>query len=154
MSSSSDTTNQGPWPEPDESDGETAEAERLGKEAAAVTAELDAAGDRVVDHLDDIDDRVAAWDQRTETPGSKGVSLAVAGLSVGYLMILPVLLAIGIYTFVTVYAIVKAVDPGPDTADAATVLIGIVGIVTLFVVLLGGGLWAIGRAADPKKRRY
>jgi hypothetical protein len=24
--------------------------------------------------------------------------------------------------------------------------------VTFFVVLLGGGLWAIGRAADPKKR--
>jgi len=74
-------------------------------------------------------------------------------LSVAYLMVLPVLLAVGIYTFITVYAIVKAIDSGPDTADATVVLLGVVGLVTFFVVLLGGGLWAIGRAADPKKRR-
>ena len=120
-----------------------------------MAADLDAAGDRVVDHLDDIDDHVAAWDERTETQGSRGVALAVAGLSVAFLLILPVLLVIAIYTFITVYAIVKAVDSGPDTADAGVVLIGIVGLVTLFVVLLGGGMWAIGRTADPKRRpRY
>lgn len=154
MSSSSDTNRPGPWPEPDEADAR-AEAELLGARAAADATDLDAAGDRVVDHLDDIDDHVAAWDERTETQGSKGVSLAVAGLSVAYLMVLPVLLAVAIYAFITVYAIVKAVGSGPDTAHAGTVLIGIVGLVTLFVVLLGGGLWAMGRAADPKKRtRY
>jgi hypothetical protein len=154
VSSSSGATGSGPWPEPDEVDAR-AEAERLAARAAAVAADLDASGDRVVDHLDDIDDHVAAWDERTETQGSKGVALAVAGLSVAYLLILPVLLAIAIYTFITVYAIVKAVDLGPDTADAGVVLIGIVGLVTLFIVLLGGGMWAIGRAADPKRRpRY
>jgi hypothetical protein len=89
----------------------------------------------------------------TQPSGSKGVSLGVAVLSVGYLMVLPVLLAVGIYTFITVYAIVKAIGSGPDAPDAAVVLIGIVGLVTFFVVLLGGGLWAIGRAADPEKRR-
>ena len=109
----------------------------------------------MVDHLDDIDDHVAAWDERTDAQGSKGVSLAVAGLSVGYMLALPALLVIGIYTFITIYAIVKAVDSGPDTADAGVVLIGVVGLVTFFVVLLGVGLWAIGRTADPKKRsRY
>jgi hypothetical protein len=154
VSSSSGATGSGPWPEPDEVDAR-AEAERLAARAAAVATDLDASGDRVVDHLDDIDDHVAAWDERTETQGSKGVALAVAGLSVAYLLILPVLLAIAIYTFITVYAIVKAVDSGPDTADAGVVLIGIVGLVTLFIVLLGGGMWAIGRAADPKRRpRY
>ena len=85
--------------------------------------------------------------------GSKAVSIGVAVLSVGYLILLPVLLAVGVYTFITIYAIVKAIDSGPDTADGAVVLIGIVGLVTFFVVLLGGGLWAIGRAADPQKRR-
>jgi hypothetical protein len=154
VSSSSGATGSGPWPEPDEVDAR-AEAERLAARAAAVATDLDAAGDRVVDHLDDIDDHVASWDERTKTQGSKGVALAVAGLSVAYLLILPVLLAIAIYTFITVYAIVKAVDLGPDTADAGVVLIGIVGLVTLFIVLLGGGMWAIGRAADPKRRpRY
>jgi hypothetical protein len=154
VSSSSRAAGSGPWPEPDEVDAR-AEAERLAARAAAVATDLDAAGDRVVDHLDDIDDHVAAWDERTEPQGSRGVALAVAGLSVAYLLILPVLLAIAIYTFITVYAIVKAIDSGPDTADAGVVLIGIVGLVTLFVVLLGGGMWAIGRAADPKRRpRY
>lgn len=120
-----------------------------------MATDLDAAGDRMVDHLDDIDEHVAAWDERTETQGSKGVALAVAGLSVAYLLILPVLLVIGIYTYITVYAIVKAVDSGPDSADAQVVLLGVVGLVTLFVVLLGGGMWAIGRTADPKRRpRY
>ena len=89
----------------------------------------------------------------TAPQGSKGVSLGVAVLSVAYLMILPVLLAVGIYSFITVYAIVKVIDSGPDTADATVVLLGIVGLVTFFVVVLGGGLWAIGRAADPAKRR-
>jgi hypothetical protein len=151
VSSSNDATGSGPWPEPDEADAR-AEAERLGARAAAVTAGLDAAGDRAVDHLDDIDDHVEAWDERTDPQGSRGVSLGVAGLSVAYLLILPVLLAIGIYTYITVYAIVKAVDAGSDSADAGVVLVGVVGLVTLFVVLLGGGLWAIGRAADPKRR--
>lgn len=151
MSSSNDATGSGPWPEPDEADAR-AEAERLEARAAAVTAGLDAAGDRAVDHLDDIDDHVEAWDERTDPQGSRGVSLGVAGLSVAYLLILPVLLAIGIYTYITVYAIVKAVDAGPDSADAGVVLLGVVGLVTLFVALLGGGLWAIGRAADPKRR--
>ncbi len=154
MSSSKDTTDYGPWPEPDEADAR-AEAERLGAQAAAVATDLDAGGGRVVDHLDDIDDHVAAWDERTDAQGSKGVSLAVAGLSVGYMLALPALLVIGIYTFITIYAIVKAVDSGPDTADAGVVFIGVVGLVTFFVVLLGVGLWAIGRTADPKKRsRY
>lgn len=78
----------------------------------------------------------------------------VAGLNLGVLLALPVLLVIGIYTFITVYAIVKTVSAGPDSADPATLLVGVVGVVTLLVVLLGIGGWAIGRAADPKKRRY
>lgn len=123
VSTSTDPNVRGPWPEPDEPAHP-----------------------------------VAAWDERdgpqgSEPQGSKGVSIAVAALSVAYLLMLPVLLVVGIYTFITVYAIVKAVDAGPDTADAGVVLIGTVGLVTFFVLLLGGGLWAIGRAADPKKRQ-
>ena len=118
-----------------------------------MAADLDAAGDRIVDHLDDIDDQVSAWDERTDASGSKGIAVAVAGLNVTYLMVLPVLLVVGIYTFITVYAIVKAVSSGSDSADAGVILLGVVGLVTLFVVLLGVGGWLVGRAADPKKRR-
>ena len=66
-------------------------------------------------------------------------------------MVLPVLLVVGIYTFITVYAIVKAVSSGSDSADAGVILLGVVGLVTLFVVLLGVGGWLIGRAAEPEE---
>ncbi len=69
------------------------------------------------------------------------------------MLALPVLIVVGVYTFLTVYAVVKAVSGGSDSADAATVLIGVVALVTLFTTLLGVGGWAIGRTADPKKRR-
>jgi hypothetical protein len=88
-----------------------------------------------------------------EPRGSKGAAIAVAALNVGVLVMLPVLLVIGIYTFLTVYAIVKAVGSGSDAASPTVVLLGVVGLVTLLTLLLGVGGWAIGRAADPKKRR-
>jgi hypothetical protein len=94
-----------------------------------------------------------ASDHGSEPKGSRGVALAVAGMNVIYLMLLPVLLVIGIYTFVTVYAIVKVARSGSDAADPGVILLGVVGIVTFLVLLLGIGGWAIGRAADPKKRR-
>jgi hypothetical protein len=122
VSASNHTTAAGPWPEPE-------------PEFASARDALDPLAE-----------------PESQPKGSKGVSVGVAVLSVGYLVSLPVLLAVGIYTFITVYAIVKAISSGPDTADAAVVLIGIVGLVTFFVLLLGGGLWAIGRTADPKKR--
>jgi hypothetical protein len=142
----------GPWPEPDD-ETLAAEARDAGADAAATVRDLDAAADRIVDELDDVDDLVEAWDARTDPKGSRGVALAVAGMNVVYLLILPVLLVVGIYTFITIYAIVKVVRGGSDAADPATILVGVVGLVTLFVLLLGIGGWAIGRAADPKKRR-
>ncbi|MET0801806.1 MAG: hypothetical protein ABWZ53_11640 [Actinomycetota bacterium] len=159
----------GPWPDPDEpgaprpGPGETvaeradddrlrAEAEDIGSDAAAIAADLDAASDRIVDHLDDVDDRWAAWDDRTEAKGSKGIAIAVAAVNLGGLLALPAMLVVGIYTFVTVYAIVKAVGAGSDEANAVVVLLGVVGLVTLLVTMLGVGGWLVGRSADPKKR--
>jgi hypothetical protein len=152
VNSNSGTTNDGPWPEPDEADMQ-AEAERLGEQTRALVEELDKAADRMADDLDDIDDHVEAWDRRTDASGSKGVAFAVVGLNVGTLMVLPVLLVVGIYTFITIYAIVKAVSGGSDEPDALTIMLGVVGLVTLLVTLLGVGGWLIGRTADPKKRR-
>ena len=126
MSSSSGTTGAGPWPEPDDI-GTSLVPER-------------SPGDGL------------AWDEPAGG-SSKGVALAVAAMNLGMLLALPVLIVIGVYTFLTVYAVVKAFTAGSDAADPATVLVGVVGLVTLFTTLLGVGTWAIGRVADPKKRR-
>ena len=138
MESSNERIEEGPWPEPDETDT-LVDAQAAARKRGP-----------------DVD---AAWSEPSELSepsrpaGSKGVALAVAGLNVVFLMMLAAMLVVGIYTFITIYAIVKARRSGPDTADPAIILLGVVGLVTLFVVLLGVGGWAIGRTADPKKRR-
>ncbi len=96
---------------------------------------------------------VGELDRADEPAGSKGVSLGVAGLTVTFFVLLPAVVAVAIYTFVTVYAIVKGVSGGSDTPDPITILVGIVLLVTLFTVLVAVGVMLLGRMADPKKRR-
>lgn len=126
MTSSSGTTGAGPWPEPDDTD------------ASLIPQSSPGDGQ--------------TWDDEPAGGGSKVVALAVAAMNLGVLLALPVLVVVGVYTFLTVYAVVKAFSAGSDAADPATVLVGVVGLVTLFTTLLGVGAWAIGRVADPKKR--
>jgi len=90
---------------------------------------------------------------RDEPAGPKGVSLGVAGIIVTFFVLLPAFIAVGVYTFLTVYAIVKGVEGGSDVPDPNTIMVGIVLLVTLFVLLLAVGAMLLGRTADPKKRR-
>jgi hypothetical protein len=93
-------------------------------------------------------------DEAVDTPaGSKGVSLAIAGVSVTFPVLLPWLLVIGIYVFLTIYALVKAIGSAPDEPDATVVVIGIVGLVTGLLLVFAAGVSLLGRAANPKKRR-
>jgi hypothetical protein len=88
-----------------------------------------------------------------EPAGSTGISLAVAGISFGFWVVLSILIAVGLYTALTIYAIVKAVGSAPDEPNAVAVLLIIVGLVTLFVTLLAGVVAFVGRFSEPKKRR-
>jgi hypothetical protein len=93
-------------------------------------------------------------DEAADTPaGSKGVSLAIAGVSVTFPVLLPWLLVIGIYVFLTIYALVKATGSAPDEPNATVVVIGIVGLVTGLLLVFAAGVSLLGRAANPKKRR-
>ena len=60
-------------------------------------------------------------------------------------MILPVLLAVAIYTFLTIYAVVKAIGSAPDSASALSVEMGIVAIVGALITLVGVAVFLIGR---------
>lgn len=118
----------GPWPDPDDT--------------------IDRSGDGA-----QFDDDRTEPASVHEPAGSKGVALAVAGTNLGFFLLLPAVLVVAIYTFLTVYAIVKAVGSAPDAANPVVVLVGIVSLVGLFVVTLAVGTWLIGRTADPRKRR-
>jgi amino acid permease len=85
--------------------------------------------------------------------GSKGVAIAVALASFGFWVVLPVMIVVGVYSLLTVYAIVKAVGSAPDQPNAVAIALGLVGLVSLFVVVLAAAISLIGRVADPKRRR-
>jgi hypothetical protein len=108
---------------------------------------MDDATDLAVDERRDVESPAG------EPAGSKGVALGVAGLTVTFFVLLPAFIAVGVYTFLTIYAIVKGVEGGSDQPDATTVMVGLVVLVTLFVLLVAAGTMLLGRTADPKKRR-
>jgi hypothetical protein len=83
--------------------------------------------------------------------GSKLLGIGVAGLGVVYLVVLPAVLVLLIYLFISVYAVVKISPPGHP--NPAVVLIGVVLLTGLMTVLLGVSIWLIGRMFDPPKTR-
>jgi len=83
----------------------------------------------------------------------RGIALAVAGLVVTCFAILPGVLVVLIYLFVSGYAIAKAIGAGGPHPNPATILVGVVAIVGTLVTLLGVGIALLGRAMDAKKRR-
>ena len=83
---------------------------------------------------------------------NSGLAIAVAVGTIMFVAMLPVLIVVLVYVFGTVYAIVKGAGAGGRSPNAATVVIGIVMIVSTLVALLYGGIAAMGRLMDPKKR--
>jgi hypothetical protein len=98
--------------------------------------------------------------EKTETPekpGAKpseatGIGVAIGALNVVLYTILPVLLVVGIWTLISVYAIVKWIGSAPDEPNPVVIILGVVLLVTLFVVLFAVGVGFVGRAMNPKKR--
>lgn len=84
--------------------------------------------------------------------GSKLLGIGVAGLSVIYLVILPVVLVGLIYLFISIYAVVKISPPGHP--NPVVVMVGVVLLVGLMTVLLGVSIWLIGRMFDAPKARH
>ena len=124
----------GPWPEDEVDHGSVRDPDSV--------AGLGGPPDRFDDGPDD-------------TPaGSRGVSLAIAGVSVSFHVVLAWLLVAGIYVFLTIYALVKAFGSAPDAPNATVVVLGIVGLVTGLLVLFAVAVGLLGRAANPKKRRH
>lgn len=90
----------------------------------------------------------------SDKPGTdgKGVGIAIGGLNVVLYTILPVLLAVGIWTLISVYAIVKWIGSAPDEPNPVVIVLGIALLVTLLVVLFAVAVGLVGRSLNPKKR--
>ena len=84
---------------------------------------------------------------------NSGSALGIVGATVAFFVLLPAVLVICVYTFITAYAIVKAFGVGGATANAVTILLGVTFIVTTLVALHAAMTYFIGRPLTPKKRR-
>jgi ABC-type amino acid transport system permease subunit len=88
----------------------------------------------------------------TSGGGSKGISLAIAGTLVTLFAGLPFVMAVALYTFVTIYAIVRAIGPGRGE-DPVAIVVGFVLIASALAVSIAASAYLLGRAITPRKRR-
>jgi hypothetical protein len=99
----------------------------------------------------DMSDELPPKADRPNTDG-KGVGIAIGGLNVALYTILPVLLVVGIWTLISVYAIVKWIGSAPQQPNPVVIVVGVALLVTLLVVLFAVGVGLVGRSLNPKKR--
>lgn len=75
-----------------------------------------------------------------------GLSFGIAGGLMFLFVLFPFLLAATGWAFISVYALVKLIGSAPDSPNAVVLVLGMIIIVTVFLVLLGVGLHFAGRA--------
>ena len=82
-----------------------------------------------------------------------GIALAIAGAVVTFMTALASVIVVLLWTALTIYAIVKAIGSAPDSASATTVLLILVGLVTVLTLALAGAIALVGRSMTPRRRR-
>jgi hypothetical protein len=82
-----------------------------------------------------------------------GQSLAIAGIAaLGYTIWAAVLVVV-LWVAITIYAVVKWIGAPNDHPSATTLLVIVVGLVTLWPLAIALGMYAIGRSMRPSKRK-
>jgi len=69
-----------------------------------------------------------------------------------FLTILGALIVVLGWIGLSIYALVKAIGPAPDSANPTVVVLFFAGLVATFTVLLAAMLALIGRAMTPRRR--
>lgn len=91
-------------------------------------------------------------DENRRDGGSNGIGIAIAGILVAFFATFPFILIVGLYLFVTIYAIVRALGPGAG-ANPVPIVLGFVLITSAFVILIGVTVHLVGRSITPKRSR-
>jgi Mn2+/Fe2+ NRAMP family transporter len=87
-----------------------------------------------------------------ESTDGTGAGIAIGGLNVVLYTILPALVVVGIWTLISVYAIVKWIGSAPQEPDPVVIVLGVVLLVSFLVVLFAVAVGLVGRSLNPKKR--
>jgi hypothetical protein len=84
---------------------------------------------------------------------NSGIAAAIAGSILGFFTVLAFVIAVLMFAFLFVYAIVKAFGPETTHASPTTVLVGVVVIVGALTVAFTTGIGMLGRSMTPRGRR-
>jgi hypothetical protein len=90
--------------------------------------------------------------QRRSMGEGAGIAGGIAALLLFGLVLLPALVAVLLFLFLTVMGMIKGTDFRASTLNLPILFTGIALIVTTLVVLLLAGAGLIGRSLTPKKR--
>ena len=86
--------------------------------------------------------------------GGKGIGLAIAATMLTLFAAFPFVTIVLLYTFVTIYAIVRAIGPGGGE-DPIAIVVGFVSIASALTTAIAGTAYLLGRSITPRKRaRY
>ena len=85
--------------------------------------------------------------------GDKPIGLVVAGIVVGFFVLLPALIVPAYYLFANVTAIVTGTDFDSEHVNIAVFLTGMCIIVALMLVAMVIAVNLVGRALSPKRKR-
>jgi TRAP-type mannitol/chloroaromatic compound transport system permease small subunit len=83
---------------------------------------------------------------------SRSGAAGIVIVTVAVLALLPFLIVVGFYTFAQIQAIVTGFDLSSETLNVPVLLIGLVGTVALFLLVMAGVVAIIGRSFSPKRR--
>jgi len=84
---------------------------------------------------------------------ARGAGLAIAGVTVTFYVAIAAFVVVGMWTILSVYAIVKWIGSAPKAPDPTVIVLSIVLLVTLLVTLFAVGIGILGRSMVPKKRK-
>jgi hypothetical protein len=91
--------------------------------------------------------------QRRAIGEGAGIAGAIGALLLFGLVLLPALVAVLLFLFLTIMGMIKGTDFRATTLNVPIVFAGLAAIVAAVVVLLLTGAGLIGRGLTPKKRR-
>jgi len=85
-------------------------------------------------------------------PGGNTIGLAIAGALMCLFALLPFVLVVVLYLFLSGYALIHGIASGKGE-DAITIVVGFVLTTTLFALLITLTANLIGRSLTPRKQR-
>jgi hypothetical protein len=104
-------------------------------------------------HRMETDQEPASGPEPAPGQDGRGVGLGIAGVTLTFYVAMAAFIVVGMWTILSVYAIVKWIGSATEAPDPTVIVLSVVLLVTLLVTLFAVGIGFLGRSIVPKKRK-